>query len=102
MSLLSSDYNKLNYDSYFNEEILVKLPKGKLGVELEKSECGYIVTQILNNSNVHGKLKVKDLCTKLNDVSLKNINVDKLELLFFKNIISERLLTIERKYSDNF
>ena len=102
MSLLESDYNSINYDSYFNEEIIIKLPHGKLGIELEKCECGYIITQIFKKNSVDEKLKVEDLCIRLNNTSLKDMSIDKVELLFFKNILSDRLLTVERKYNSSF
>ena len=93
-SLLQEDYNAINYNSNYYTKLEIDLPKGNLGVELEKGKFFTVV--------IDGKSKIKDILKKgdeifsLNDIILEDKTVDEVELLFYKNILLPRKIVIFR------
>ena len=94
--LLNNDHNAINYSEFFSKKIIIKLPKGKLGIELGKIIDEYIIIDIHVNSKMKDILKIGDIVCRLNHIELHNKDVKELQLLFFKNITAKRLLTIYR------
>ena len=95
-SLLGEDYNAINYDPNYFVRLELDLPKGSLGVELEKKNKSYIVVEIYKKSKVKNKLKIGDEIFSFNEIMLENKTIDEVEALFYKNIISDRKIVIFR------
>lgn len=96
-SLLEKDYNAVNHKEFYDNRIIIDLPHGKLGIELEKNKY-YTVVDIHENSRIKDKVKIGDELFTLNNEVLEEKSIEDVELLFFKNIIGERLLIINRPY----
>ena len=94
-SLLQEDYNAINYNSNYYTKIEIDLPKGNLGVELEKGKF-FTVVEIYEKSKVKDILKKGDEIFSLNDIILEDKTVDEVELLFYKNILLPRKIVIFR------
>ena len=94
-SLLQEDYNAINYNVNYYTKLEIDLPKGNLGVELEKGKF-FTVVEIYEKSKVKDILKKGDEIFSLNDIILEDKTVDEVELLFYKNIILPRKIVIFR------
>ena len=94
-SLLQEDYNAINYNVNYYTKLEIDLPKGNLGVELEKGKF-FTVVEIYEKSKVKDILKKGDEIFSLNDIILEDKTVDEVELLFYKNIVSPRKIVIFR------
>ncbi len=101
-SLLQEDYNAINYNVNYYTKLEIDLPKGNLGVELEKGKF-FTVVEIYEKSKVKDILKKgEDILKKgdeifsLNDIILEDKTVDEVELLFYKNILLPRKIVIFR------
>ena len=96
-SLLQEDYNAINYNVNYYTKLEIDLPKGNLGVELEKGKF-FTVVEIYEKSKVKDILKKGDEIFSLNDIILEDKTVDEVELLFYKNILLPRKIVIFRKF----
>ena len=96
-SLLEKDYNAINHQNFYDNRIVIELPHGKLGIELEKNKY-YTVVDIHKNCKIKDMIKIGDELFTLNNEVLEEKSTEEVELLFLKNIISERLLIINRPY----
>lgn len=94
-SLLQEDYNAINYNVNYYTKLEIDLPKGNLGVELEKGKF-FTVVEIYEKSKVKDILKKGDEIFSLNDIILEDKTVDEVELLFYKNIVLPRKIVIFR------
>lgn len=94
-SLLQQDFNAINYDSCYYKRIEIDLPKGNLGVELEKEQY-FKVVEIYSNSKAKDLLKIGDEIFSFNEIPLDDKNVDEVEMLFYKSILAERKIVIYR------
>lgn len=94
--LLNNDHNAINYSDFFENRIKVSVPKGRLGIELEKIDGKYQIIKILENSKIKKLLNIGDIIIKLNDVELNDKDVEETQVLFLKQIASKRVLTIYR------
>ncbi len=94
-SLLQEDYNAINYNVNYYTKLEIDLPKGNLGVELEKGKF-FTVVEIYEKSKVKDILKKGDEIFSLNDIILEDKTVDEVELLFYKNILLPRKIVIFR------
>ena len=94
-SLLQEDYNAINYNVNYYTKLEIDLPKGNLGVELEKGKF-FTDVEIYEKSKVKDILKKGDEIFSLNDIILEDKTVDEVELLFYKNILLPRKIVIFR------
>ena len=85
----------LNYNVNYYTKLEIDLPKGNLGVELEKGKF-FTVVEIYEKSKVKDILKKGDEIFSLNDIILEDKTVDEVELLFYKNIVLPRKIVIFR------
>ena len=49
-SLLDNDYNAKNFYQLYKEKKKINLPKGKLGIAIEKIQGVYVIVDILQKS----------------------------------------------------
>tara|TARA_B100001094_G_C17861393_1_gene637596 strand:+ start:162 stop:461 length:300 start_codon:yes stop_codon:yes gene_type:complete len=96
-SLLEKDYNAINHQDFYDNRIVIELPHGKLGIELEKKKY-YTIIDIYKNSKLKNIVKIGDELFTLNNELLEGKTTEEVELLFLKNIISKRVLIINRPY----
>lgn len=94
--LLNNDHNAINYSDFFQNRIKLSVPKGRLGIELEKIDDRYQIVKVHENSKIKKRLNVGDIIIKLNDVELNDKDVDEVRMLFLKQTSSKRVLTIYR------
>lgn len=96
-SLLEKDYNAINHQDFYDNRIVIELPQGKLGIELEKKKY-YTIIDIYKNSKLKNIVNIGDELFTLNNELLDGKTTEEVELLFLKNIISKRVLIINRPY----
>jgi hypothetical protein len=96
-SLLEKDYNAINHQDFYDNRIVIELPQGKLGIELEKKKY-YTIIDIYKNSKLKNIVNIGDELFTLNNELLEEKTTEEVELLFLKNIISKRVLIINRPY----
>tara|TARA_Y100000389_G_scaffold33536_1_gene28567 strand:+ start:14745 stop:15044 length:300 start_codon:yes stop_codon:yes gene_type:complete len=96
-SLLEKDYNAINHQDFYDNRIVIELPHGKLGIELENKKY-YTIIDIYKNSKLKDIVKIGDELFTLNNELLEGKTTEEVELLFLKNIISKRVLIINRPY----
>lgn len=97
-SLLDNDYNAKNFYQLYKEKKKINLPKGKLGIAIEKIQGVYVIVDILQKSILKNIVNIGDELYSFNDELLDNKSTDEIELLFFKNIISERIIVLFSLY----
>ncbi len=103
-SLASEDYNQdYLYDQMDlhtdKDELLITLPKGKLGITFSRIGEETVITRVHHNSQLKNTLKPKDHLYEMNGIELKHFDVDIITKIFVAANNNERILKIMRPKS---
>ena len=95
-SLLKNDYNAATHKDCLSTKKIKKIsiPKGRIGMEIEDTDDGFVVNKILDDCKIKEKLNVGDQLVKLNNTLLSKLSLEEVQLLFIKNQNSKRTLGI--------
>ena len=109
MENLVNNYNEseaFNYDEYSDDEycnndeheyIVINLPKGVIGVILDKTESnGYIVKSFQTNNTVSHMLQIGDILYSINGKFINNTTTKDVVNLFKNYEDTDRVLIVKR------